>query len=94
MGWGSVLLGGCPLRQLILAGEGNGDSAITVFGMIAGAAFAHNFGLAGNPDSLNEAGELVVGGISTAGKVAVLLGIVVLVAISLLNMPKKEKAAE
>lgn len=94
VGWGSVLLGGCPLRQLILAGEGNGDSAITVFGMIAGAAFAHNFGLAGNPDSLNEAGELVVGGISTAGKVAVLLGIVVLVAISLLNMPKKEKAAE
>ena len=94
VGWGSVLLGGCPLRQLILAGEGNGDSAITVFGMIAGAAFAHNFGLAGNPDSLNEAGELVVGGISTAGKVAVLLGIVVLVVISLLNMPKKEKAAE
>ena len=94
VGWCSVLLGGCPLRQLILAGEGNGDSAITVFGMIAGAAFAHNFGLAGNPDSLNEAGELVVGGISTAGKVAVLLGIVVLVVISLLNMPKKEKAAE
>jgi len=42
-GWGSVLLGGCPLRQLILAGEGNADSAITVMGMIVGAAFAHNF---------------------------------------------------
>ena len=38
-GWGSILLGGCPLRQLILAGEGNGDSAVTVFGMIVGAAF-------------------------------------------------------
>lgn len=37
-GWGSVLLGGCPLRQLILAGTGNGDSAVTVFGMIVGAA--------------------------------------------------------
>jgi len=94
VGWGSVLLGGCPLRQLILAGEGNGDSAVAVLGMIVGAAFAHNFGLAGNPDSLSEAGELVVGGISTAGKVAVLLGIVVLVAISLLNMPKKEKTAK
>ena len=34
VGWGSVLLGGCPLRQLILAGEGNGDSAVTVLGMI------------------------------------------------------------
>ena len=30
VGWGSVLLGGCPLRQLILAGEGNTDSAVTV----------------------------------------------------------------
>ena len=55
VGWGSVLLGGCPLRQLVLAGSGNGDSAVTVFGMIAGAAFAHNFGLAGNADSVNEA---------------------------------------
>ena len=46
VGWGSVLLGGCPLRQLILAGEGNSDSAVTVFGFIAGAAVSHNFGLA------------------------------------------------
>ncbi|MEG1997341.1 MAG: YedE family putative selenium transporter, partial [Clostridiales bacterium] len=37
VGWGSVMLGGCPLRQLILAGEGNGDSAVTVFGMVTGA---------------------------------------------------------
>ena len=29
-GFGCVLLGGCPLRQLVLAGEGNSDSAITV----------------------------------------------------------------
>ena len=50
VGWGSALLGGCPLRQLILAGEGNGDSAITVIGMLVGAAFAHNFGLAGGAD--------------------------------------------
>lgn len=46
VGWGSVLLGGCPLRQLILAGEGNSDSGITVLGFAAGAAVAHNFGLA------------------------------------------------
>ena len=92
VGWGSVLLGGCPLRQLILAGEGNGDSAVTVFGMIVGAAFAHNFGLAGAADSLNEAKELVVGGISTHGKVAVALGFVVLLVISLMNLPKEEKA--
>ncbi len=82
VGWGSVLLGGCPLRQLILAGEGNGDSAVTVFGMMAGAAIAHNFALAGNPDSLNEAGQLVVGGISGNGKIAVVAALAALLAIS------------
>jgi len=46
VGFCSVLLGGCPFRQLILAGSGNSDSAITVLGMIAGAAFAHNFQMA------------------------------------------------
>ena len=93
VGWGSVLLGGCPLRQLILAGSGNGDSAVTVFGMIVGAAFAHNFALAGNPDSTNDAGELVVGGIANAGKVAVAIGFVVLLAISLLNSRKEATKA-
>lgn len=85
VGWGSVLLGGCPLRQLILAGEGNGDSAVTVFGMVFGAALAHNFALAGNPDSVNEAKEYIVGGIATTGKVAVLLALVFLLVISLIN---------
>ena len=89
VGWGSVLLGGCPLRQLILAAQGNGDSAVTVFGMIVGAAFAHNFGLAGNADAMNEAKEIVVGGISTNGKIAVCLGIVIMLAVSLWNMPKR-----
>ena len=92
VGWGSVLLGGCPLRQLILAAQGNGDSAVTVFGMLVGAALAHNFGLAGNPDSKSEAGELIVGGISTAGKIAVVLGLVVMLVVVILNLPKKEEA--
>ena len=92
VGWGSVLLGGCPLRQLILAGEGNGDSAVTVFGMIVGAAFAHNFGLAGNADALNEAKEIVVGGLSNSGKAAVCLGILIMLGVSLWNMPKTASA--
>ena len=41
-----VLLGGCPLRQVILAGEGNSDAAVTVTGFVVGAAICHNFGLA------------------------------------------------
>ena len=52
-GWGSVLLGGCPLRQLILAGEGNVDSSVTIMGLIMGAAIAHNFGIvAANPNTM------------------------------------------
>ncbi len=88
-GWGSVLLGGCPLRQLILAGEGNGDSAVTVLGMIMGAAVAHNFGLAGNADSVAD-GVYKVGGIGTAGMAAVTLGFAVLLVISATHLPKKE----
>nr|WP_325298398.1 YedE family putative selenium transporter [uncultured Dysosmobacter sp.] len=90
-GWGSILLGGCPLRQLILAGEGNGDSAVTVLGMIVGAAVAHNFGLAGNADSVVD-GVYTVGGIGTAGMAAVVIGFVVLLAVSVAHLPGKEAA--
>ena len=84
VGWGSVLLGGCPLRQLILAGEGNGDSAVTVLGMLVGAAFAHNFKLAGGAASLTD-GVYSAGGIGTTGKVAVFIGFAVLLVISVYN---------
>ena len=89
-GWGSILLGGCPLRQLILAGEGNGDSAVTVLGMIVGAAVSHNFGLAGAADSVAEDGTYVVGGIGTAGMAAVAIGFAVLLAITVTHLPKTE----
>ncbi|MCR5636840.1 MAG: YedE-related selenium metabolism membrane protein [Clostridiales bacterium] len=92
VGWGSVLLGGCPLRQLILAGEGNGDSAVTVLGMIVGAAFAHNFGLAGGAASLAEDGTYSAGGIGDAGKIAVAIGFGVLLIISIVNTLKQREA--
>lgn len=60
VGWGSILLGGCPLRQLILSGEGNSDSAVTVFGMIVGAAIAHNFALASSAKGPTPNGQLAV----------------------------------
>lgn len=44
-----ALAGGCPGRQLFLSGEGDGDAAVFVMGMIAGAAFAHNFMTASSP---------------------------------------------
>ena len=79
VGWGSILLGGCPLRQLILTGEGNSDSAVTVLGMIFGAALCHNFGLASSAN-----------GPTANGQVAVILGFVVVLVISLTNVMKKE----
>lgn len=76
----AVLLGGCPLRQLILAGEGNADSAMTIFGMLLGAALAHNLGFAAMPDI-----DSAVGGPSLHGKVAVLIAICVVIAIAMLS---------
>ena len=75
-----ALAGGCPGRQLFLAGEGDGDSAVFVLGMIVGAGIAHNFNLAAKPDSLVD-GVLTVGGLSSSGMVAVILGLVVCLAI-------------
>ena len=82
VGYASVLLGGCPMRQLILAGEGNSDSAVTVLGLLAGAAFAHNFGLASS-----------AAGPTANGKIAVVIGLVVVTAIAAANaFGKKENA--
>lgn len=65
-----ALAGGCPGRQLFLSGEGDGDAAMFVAGMIVGAAFAHNFVLAGAPDKLVQ-GTVVTGGPGYCGKLAV-----------------------
>ncbi|MCX8021707.1 MAG: YedE family putative selenium transporter [Syntrophorhabdaceae bacterium] len=50
------LAGGCPGRQLFLAGEGDGDAAVFVMGMIVGAGISHNFGLASSPDGIGPYG--------------------------------------
>lgn len=85
VGWGSVLLGGCPMRQLVLAGQGNGDSAITVLGLMAGAALSHNWGLAGAAESAESAG-----GVSSAGEIAVAICLVVLLVVSLVNLERRK----
>lgn len=73
-GWGFVLLGGCPLRQLVAASDGNTDCAVTVLGLLVGAALAHNFGLAASPK-----------GVPLAGKVSVIIGLVIIFAIAFFN---------
>ncbi len=64
VGFGSVLVRGCPFRQLISAGQGDTDAGATVLGMLTGAALVQNWGLGGNAE-----------GTPYAGKVAVLLGL-------------------
>jgi hypothetical protein len=54
------LAGGCPGRQLFMAGEGDGDAAVFVLGMIVGAGFAHNFGLASSPKGVGPHGIAAV----------------------------------
>ncbi len=76
-GLGSVLLGGCPLRQIILSAEGNIDSVITFLGLLIGGAFVHNFGLASS-----------AAGPTANGKVAVIIGLAVVVVVGLMNMNK------
>ncbi len=61
VGLAATLLGGCPLRQLILSGEGDSDAAATVLGLLAGAAFAHNFLLASSPSGTGTWGPAAVG---------------------------------
>lgn len=79
VGLGSILLGGCPLRQLVLAGSGSSDSAVAVLGMTVGAAFCHNFGLASSGQGPTMNGKIAVG--------ICLAGVIV---IGLLNTKKAE----
>ena len=81
VGLGSCLLGGCPLRQVVLSGTGNADSGVAVLGMIVGAAFCHNFALASSPL-----------GPTPNGKIAVIFGIIVTVILGLMNVRKVKEA--
>ncbi|MBQ6650528.1 MAG: hypothetical protein IJM67_04675, partial [Atopobiaceae bacterium] len=85
---------GCPLRQMILAGQGSCDSAVTFLGMLVGAAFAHNFGLAGAAAAAATADTpAVAGGPAPAGQVALIACIVILFVIAATNLRAKKKAA-
>ncbi len=66
VGLASALAGGCPGRQLFMAGEGDNDAAMYVVGMLVGAALAHNFGVAASP-----------AGIGPNSAVATIIGLVV-----------------
>ena len=93
VGFAAVLAGGCPLRQLILAGQGSSDSAVTFLGMLLGAAFAHNFNLVGSAAKAATATDAAVpGGPAMPGKIAVIVCIVLLFVIAATNLRRKKEA--
>jgi YedE family putative selenium metabolism protein len=63
----SVLIGGCPFRQLVKSGEGDTDAALVVAGMFIGGALVQGWNLAATS-----------AGVPTAGKIALLTGFVFL----------------
>jgi len=83
VGFGSTLLGGCPLRQLVLTGEGNTDSAVTVLGFLAGAALCHNFSLASS-----------AAGPTLNGKIAVVACLVIVCIVAVVNTVGKKNGLE
>jgi uncharacterized protein len=80
VGLAATLVGGCPLRQLIMTGEGDSDAGFTVLGLFAGAALAMNMSAASSTS-----------GTGQWGPVSVIVGLVVCVAIGFI-MREKAKA--
>lgn len=82
VGFGSVLIKGCPFRQLIAAGQGDTDAGAAVLGMLTGAAIVQNWGLGGN-----------AAGTPYEGKIAVLFGLCFLFIAGLLYRKRGETFA-
>ncbi len=66
VGLTGALAGGCPVRQVVMTGEGNGDAFVTVAGILIGGALAHSLGIASSGV-----------GTTSAGHVAVVVGLIV-----------------
>ena len=82
VGLTATLLGGCPLRQLILSGQGDTDAGAVVIGMIVGAGFIHNFGLASSAMAAATATTAAaIGGPGLFGQITCVAGIVVMLII-------------
>ena len=91
VGLAATFAGGCPLRQLILTGKGGSDNAANVLGMLVGAAFAHNFALAGGADPGIVDGAYKVFSLSNNGKLAAICCLVALLVISCTNLNAEGK---
>jgi len=79
-----TLGGGCPGRQLVRAGEGDGDAAVFCAGMFFGAGLCHNWALTAAPDKMID-GSLAMGGPGIHAMIAVWVGIVFCVLVGILG---------
>lgn len=89
VGFAATLAGGCPLRQLILTGQGSSDAGITVVGMFIGAALCHNLGLASSGTATGADGTVTMGAATPAGKIACIICIVILFLIAFVGNKRK-----
>ncbi|MEO0183362.1 MAG: YedE family putative selenium transporter, partial [candidate division WOR-3 bacterium] len=79
IGLGSIMLGGCPFKQTVMASRGNLDSLIAILGMFVGFAIGHNFNIVASPK-----------GVPIPAMLGVLVSIVILLIIGFANIKKKE----
>ena len=89
VGFAATLAGGCPLRQLVLAGQGSSDAGMTVIGMFVGAALCKNLGHASSGTAADAEGVITAGAATPAGKVACIICIVVLFIIAFVGNKRK-----
>jgi YedE family putative selenium metabolism protein len=80
VGLGLVMLGACPFRQMVISGAGDVDAGMTVLGMLAGGALAHNCLMAATP-----------AGVPLKGKLIVIVGIAVLLVIGFVYLKKNRR---
>ena len=73
VGWLSILVGGCPFRQLVKAGEGDADAGLVVVGMLIGGGVVQSWGIAAT-----------AAGVPLIGKAAVLIGLAFVLGATLL----------
>lgn len=81
VGLSGCLAGGCPVRQVVMAGEGNGDAFVTCAGLVAGGALAHNLALVSSAE-----------GPTPGGRVAVLVGLAFAIAYGFASRARRPAA--
>lgn len=72
VGLAAVLIGGCPFRQLVMAGEGDTDAGMAVLGMLVAGGLVQTWGL-----------RSTIAGATPAGKLATLIGLVLVLGTAL-----------